>query len=203
TFYAGMAARLPGTDTADAAFRHDYAPLNVPRTQDPKAVADREQSTDAFHLASLVGAGLLAAGALVNAVGISNHVALEAAKRRESVPGGAAVGRFLRRAAGNDLEPAGRGDERDTVLHGWPDPGELPRRAAVCRAEYERSPAGGVPRGHQRRRTKGADLPGLKRRGAGLRPGTGWVRQPRRCAPGLAGVGGAVDSRRVLRVERG
>jgi len=30
-----------------------------------------------------VGAGLLAAGALVNAVGISNHVALEAAKRRE------------------------------------------------------------------------------------------------------------------------
>jgi len=83
TFYAGMAARLPGTDTADAAFRHDYAPLNVPRTQDPKAVADREQSTDAFHLASLVGAGLLAAGALVNAVGISNHVALEAAKRRE------------------------------------------------------------------------------------------------------------------------
>src|SRR5438067_1878520 len=82
TFYAGMAARLPGTDTSDAAFRHDYAPLNVPRTQDPKAVADREQSTDAFHLASLVGAGLLAAGALVNAVGISNHVALEAAKRR-------------------------------------------------------------------------------------------------------------------------
>src|SRR5207253_3721053 len=102
----------------------------------------------------------------------------------------------------NDLEPPGRGDERDTVLRGWPDPGELPRRAAVCRAEYERSPAGGIPRGHQRGRTKGADLPGLKRRGAGLRPGTGWVRQPRRCAPGLAGVGGAVDSRRALRVER-
>jgi EmrB/QacA subfamily drug resistance transporter len=86
TFYAGMAARLPGTDTSDATFRHDYAPLNVPRNADPKAEADREQSTDAFHLASLVGAGLLAAGAIVNAVGISNHVALQAAKNRETQP---------------------------------------------------------------------------------------------------------------------
>ena len=81
-FYAGMAARLPDTDTSDPAFRHDYAPMNVPPTTDPRAEADREQSTEAFHLAVMVGAGLLAAGALVNFVGISNDIVLEAARRR-------------------------------------------------------------------------------------------------------------------------
>jgi EmrB/QacA subfamily drug resistance transporter len=95
SFYAGMAARLPGSDTSDATFRKDNAPMNVPRicatnaTCAPEVVmrveADREQSTDAFHLAVLVGAGLLLAGAAVNAVGIQNHVAL-AAKRREPEP---------------------------------------------------------------------------------------------------------------------
>ena len=87
SFYAGMSVRLPGTDTSDPAFRHNYSPMNVPRTSDQAAQAARDQSTDAFHLAMFVGAGLLAAGALVNAVGISNHVALEAAKR-EPAPAG-------------------------------------------------------------------------------------------------------------------
>jgi EmrB/QacA subfamily drug resistance transporter len=80
SFYAGMAARLPGTDTSDLVFRHDYSPMNVPRSSDPRAQVARDQSTDAFHLAMFVGAGLLAAGALVNALGISNEVALKAAK---------------------------------------------------------------------------------------------------------------------------
>src|SRR5207253_4537678 len=31
SFYSGMAARIPGTDTSDPAFRHDYPPLTVPR----------------------------------------------------------------------------------------------------------------------------------------------------------------------------
>jgi len=84
SFYSGMAARLPGTDTSDPTFRHNYSPMNVPRSSDPAAQAARDQSTDAFHLAMFVGAGLLAAGALVNAVGISNHVALNAAKREEA-----------------------------------------------------------------------------------------------------------------------
>src|SRR4029077_11966676 len=85
SFYAGMAARLPGTDTSDPTFRHNYSPMNVPRAAplDPAAQAARDQSTEAFHLAMFVGAGLLAAGALVNAVGISNHVALNAAKREQ------------------------------------------------------------------------------------------------------------------------
>lgn len=82
SFYAGMAARLPGTDTSDPNFRHAYSPLNVPTTSDPRADAARQQSTDAFHLAMIVSAGLLAAGAVVNAGGISNEAALGAAKRR-------------------------------------------------------------------------------------------------------------------------
>jgi hypothetical protein len=83
SFYSGMAARLPGTDTSDPSFRHNYSPMNVPRAAplDPAAAATRDQSTEAFHLAMYVGAALLLAGALVNAVGISNGVALEAAKR--------------------------------------------------------------------------------------------------------------------------
>ena len=83
SFYAGMAARMPGTDTSDPSFRRDYAPLNPPAAFDPlTAEAAREQSTDAFHIAVLVSAGLFAAGAAVNAAGISDTAALQAAKRR-------------------------------------------------------------------------------------------------------------------------
>jgi EmrB/QacA subfamily drug resistance transporter len=90
SFYSGMAARLPGTDTSDPKFRHSFPPMNVARCPDnascPEDVvariqAARDQSTDAFHLAMFVSAGLLAAGALVNAVGISNDVAFKAANR--------------------------------------------------------------------------------------------------------------------------
>jgi EmrB/QacA subfamily drug resistance transporter len=82
SFYSGMAARLPGTDTSDPAFRHDYPPMTIPRTSDQRAEASREQSTEAFHLAMYVGAALLFAGALVNAVGISDAAAQEATRRR-------------------------------------------------------------------------------------------------------------------------
>jgi hypothetical protein len=82
SFYSGMAARIPGTDTSDPAFRHNYPPMTVPHTSDPRALAAREQSTDAFHLAMYVGAALLVAGALVNAVGISDAAAREATRRR-------------------------------------------------------------------------------------------------------------------------
>ena len=81
TFYTGMAARLPGTDPSDPQLRRDYPPLLVPNTNDPRAAASRDQSTDAFHLAALLGAALCVTGALVNYFGISDAVALEAAKR--------------------------------------------------------------------------------------------------------------------------
>ncbi|HEX4743242.1 MAG TPA: MFS transporter [Candidatus Limnocylindria bacterium] len=85
SFYAGMAQRLPGIDTAAPSFRQAVSPLNRPKPVTgsvPQSVAERldqidrasrEESTDAFHLAMLVSAGLLAAGAAVNAVGIRSE----------------------------------------------------------------------------------------------------------------------------------
>ena len=81
SFYAGIAQRLPGTDTSTPEFRRAFAPLNRPDACPPtgscpqallerRNEAARDASTDAFHLAMLVGAGLLVAGAAVNAVGI-------------------------------------------------------------------------------------------------------------------------------------
>ena len=82
SFYAGMAQRLPGTDTSAPAFRATFAPLNppaLPGTPSPEllrqAALAREQSTQSFHLAMLVSAGLLFAGAAVNLAGIRREPA--------------------------------------------------------------------------------------------------------------------------------
>jgi hypothetical protein len=85
SFYSGMAARIPGADTSDPAFRREYPPLKAPPASDPHAVAARDQSADAFHLAMYVGAALLLAGAAVNGFGISNTAAMEATHRRTPV----------------------------------------------------------------------------------------------------------------------
>jgi EmrB/QacA subfamily drug resistance transporter len=84
SFYSGMAARLPGTDPSDPQLRKDYPPLLVPKANDSKAIASRDQSTDAFHLAALIAAGLCATGALVNFIGINDAVALKAGKPQEA-----------------------------------------------------------------------------------------------------------------------
>lgn len=72
TFYATIAARVPGLDTSDPALRRRIPPLNAPSAgvEVETARAAREASTDAFHLAMLVAAGLLAGGAVVNGLGI-------------------------------------------------------------------------------------------------------------------------------------
>ena len=80
SFYSGIAARVPGTDASSGTVRSQVAPLNQPapgvtlggvsgaRLQQ----AARDASTDAYHLAMLVGAALLFTGALVNGLGIRN-----------------------------------------------------------------------------------------------------------------------------------
>ena len=75
TFYATLARDVPGFDPNSAAARHDIQPLNQPAAGvSPELLAaSREASTDAFHLAALVGAGLLFAGAAVNRVGLSGR----------------------------------------------------------------------------------------------------------------------------------
>jgi EmrB/QacA subfamily drug resistance transporter len=72
TFYATLADRVPGLDPSSAEVRAAVQPLNRPATSVDRAVAEaaRVASTDAYHLAMLVGAGLLVAGAVTNYLGL-------------------------------------------------------------------------------------------------------------------------------------
>lgn len=77
-FYASLGDRLPGVDVASAGVRAVIQPLNAPRGVPPaQAEAARAASVDAFHLAMLVSALLLAAGALINGLGIRQEQARE------------------------------------------------------------------------------------------------------------------------------
>jgi EmrB/QacA subfamily drug resistance transporter len=89
SFYAGLHARMPTIDVDDPSVRLRISPLNVvaAASSAPPEVAglpqaEREASTDAFHLAMLIAAALLAAGAVTNAVGIVDDVAKKAAAPR-------------------------------------------------------------------------------------------------------------------------
>jgi len=71
-FYADLSGRSPGLDTSSATIRLEIPPLNRPDpslSPDVKTAAG-EASTDAFRLAMAIAAGLLLAGAAVNAIGI-------------------------------------------------------------------------------------------------------------------------------------
>jgi hypothetical protein len=89
SFYAALQARVPNIDVNDPQTRLRISPLNVerPPASSPPEVAkriaaEREASTDALHLAMLISAGLLAAGAITNAVGIVDSVVKESAAGR-------------------------------------------------------------------------------------------------------------------------
>ena len=71
SFYNSLAAQQPGLDVSSPQFRQQVSPLN-PSGIPSLAGLVRTASTGAFHLAMLVGAALLLAGAIVNAVGIRN-----------------------------------------------------------------------------------------------------------------------------------
>jgi EmrB/QacA subfamily drug resistance transporter len=76
TFYAGLASRVPGLDPNSPDLRQQVSPLNPPASTVPAPVASaaHDASTDSYHLAMLLSAGLLFLGAAVNAVGIRNGV---------------------------------------------------------------------------------------------------------------------------------
>src|SRR6266851_4186427 len=72
SFYSSLAAHaLPVNDEG---FRKVVSPLNTPPDANLVSVV-RDASTGSFHLAMLIGAALLLAGAIVNAVGIENRAA--------------------------------------------------------------------------------------------------------------------------------
>ena len=85
TFYPSLAERVPGLDLDEVRAGPIQPLAGVPADTDPElADAAREASTDAFHLAMLVGAALLLAGAAVNAVGISDEAARREHAGREA-----------------------------------------------------------------------------------------------------------------------
>ncbi len=71
-FYASLGRLLPAVDTDSASFRSAVPPLNSPVDGTPAEIVDaaRVASTDALHLALVLGAGLLVGGAVVNGIGL-------------------------------------------------------------------------------------------------------------------------------------
>lgn len=96
SFYGTIGDRVPGTNVDSVEFRQQVSPLNPPAASVSPAVAAaaREASTDAFHLAMLVAAGLMFTGAAVNGIGIRNP-------RREPFP---AKRRAMLERAAKELE---------------------------------------------------------------------------------------------------
>ena len=107
SFYSGLAARVSGLDVASEKVRSQIAPLNRPDPADRFHLRGdgtvsggqltrpaKEASTHSFHVAMVIGAVLLFAGAAINAVGIRNpeRAAPPRAEEepREPVPTGAA-----------------------------------------------------------------------------------------------------------------
>ena len=72
SFYDTLGGMVPELDVASAEVRAEIQPLNPPPEASPPALetATAVASTDAFRLAMLAMAALLALGALVNAVGL-------------------------------------------------------------------------------------------------------------------------------------
>jgi EmrB/QacA subfamily drug resistance transporter len=72
SFYSALGAH--GLPVNDESFRKVVSPLNTPPDANLVSVV-RDASTSSFHLAMLIGAALLLAGAIVNALGIQNRAA--------------------------------------------------------------------------------------------------------------------------------
>jgi EmrB/QacA subfamily drug resistance transporter len=75
SFFAALQSRMPEVDVSSSEVRDEVSPLNAPSStaDDQMVAAAREASTDAFHVAMLISAGLCFGGALVNSLGISNR----------------------------------------------------------------------------------------------------------------------------------
>ncbi|HEY7737078.1 MAG TPA: MFS transporter [Candidatus Limnocylindrales bacterium] len=88
SFYARLAALVPGVDPASPELRTQVQPLNPPADDAPPEIrtAATVASTDAFHLAALVGAGLLIMGAAVNWVGLGGRPEAEAERPGAAEP---------------------------------------------------------------------------------------------------------------------
>ncbi len=84
SFYATLARDVPSIDPGSAELRAAVTPLNPPKAtvSAEVAAAARRASTDAYHLAMLVGAALLVGGAVVNYVGLREPAATRSGARQ-------------------------------------------------------------------------------------------------------------------------
>lgn len=82
SFYGTLSLLQPALDTGSAAFRDAVSPLNEPEkgTSRPLHPSIDRASTEAFHRAIQISAGLVFAGGLVNAFGIRNKDAMDLAE---------------------------------------------------------------------------------------------------------------------------
>jgi len=85
SFFSALQRELPGMDVSSPEVRSEVSPLNAPPSDagEEMVAATREASTDAFHVAMLISAGLCFAGALVNSAGISNRDAKKRSEQKE------------------------------------------------------------------------------------------------------------------------
>jgi hypothetical protein len=92
SFYAELGTLVPGLDPDDPTVQAAVQPLNPPAPGTPPelATAAKAASIDAFHLAALVSAGLMAAGAAVCAVGLRTSER-SGRERREGSEGASAT----------------------------------------------------------------------------------------------------------------
>ncbi len=129
TFYPTLAALAPGVDVNDRAVREQVQPLTTPApgTDAALAAAARQASTDAFHLAMLVSAGLCLAGAAINGIGIRNPRAGEVAAASDA----AVPAELIRRPAGTTArDRSGRARRRGRCRPARARGPGPPRRAA-------------------------------------------------------------------------
>ena len=116
SFYASIGSLVPSVDVHSPEFRSRVAPLNDPPDDLSEEIrsAARTASTDAFHLAMAVSAGLLVVGAAVNGIGIRNP----APAGRRMGPGGeqpppdSGIG-----SPGGPVRAAPAGDRREPATH--------------------------------------------------------------------------------------
>ncbi|HET7471727.1 MAG TPA: MFS transporter [Candidatus Limnocylindrales bacterium] len=94
SFYATLAARVSGVNPADPAIRASIVPLNParPGTDQALAAAAKAASVDAFHLAAMVSAGLMIAGAAVCWFGLRSSTGKAPEGRPTDAPAGATAG---------------------------------------------------------------------------------------------------------------
>jgi EmrB/QacA subfamily drug resistance transporter len=146
SFYSGLAKQVSGLDTASRQVREHIAPLNQPKphvtfrlrgdgTISGRALTTpaKRASTHSFHVAMIIGALLLAAGAAVNGIGIRNP---ERAARREEEERAGEVP-----AAEPPHEEVGVGVVAGTPLHDELHERDEPHHHHVCTAP----PQAGTP----------------------------------------------------------